>query len=132
MSGETELYGFRARLADGRVFDEGESVTWDSVPTDSPVQALSLVEKASGVEIFCIEGGLRYYFANEAVATMGGEGVFAGKLFGVILGNEAREIKLDILDGVRFFERRLPAADLRYAEHAYRKGTSNMVVELGG
>jgi hypothetical protein len=133
VSGETELYAFQVKLADGRVFTEGDGVTWDSVPTDSPVQALSLLEKASGVSIFTIEGGVKYYFANEAVAMVGGEGVFAGKLFGVLLGHEAREIKVDLLDGAaRFYERRLPAADLLYAEHAYRKGTSNMVVELGG
>lgn len=125
MSGETELYGFRAKLADGRVFNEIDGVTWDDVPSDSPVQALSLVEKASGVEVFCIEGGLRYYFSNEAVAMAGDQGIFAGKLFGVILGNEAREIKLDVLDGVRFYERKLPAAELRYAPHAYRQGTSH-------
>jgi len=56
--------------------------TWDDVPRDRPIAALSIVDWGhGGHERACLAGHTRFYFFNEALAG-GGGGILAAKAIG--------------------------------------------------
>lgn len=122
--------GFRAELADGRVFEELRC-TWDDVPKDAALKALKLVHFRTGHVFATCDGYAEYFFSNEATETMGMAGrgrvmMHSAKIFGgVRASGEVNIVRLTWpRDAVVPIGRRVECAreDLLLSPAAFRLG----------
>lgn len=119
--------GWRVEFVDGTAMSEMEG-TWDDVPTDKPIQAISIVTGPRWESAFPpLTGGTRFYASNEGLALAGEQGRLAAKIVGCVREDVAFEARLELL-GVETPEvtiRTFPAAELAISEGSYRPGAGS-------
>ena len=125
-------FGFVAVYEGGREVSELAAV-WDEVPRRDKIVELRFVDFSSGLAMCTLRGYKRFFFANEAVSAQalagrrvydaGDKPVLSAKILGGVNGEQAIEVRIDLLGPVPQGVRRdLPAHQLPYSPSAFRPG----------
>ena len=113
--------GFVVTFKDGTKFTERDG-TWDDVPKTKNVASLTVVDFNNGAVLATVPSGVRYYFANEAIAYPGTH-VLSGKIIGSVgNGGVVEETRYEVWPETKVVSRQYPVSECPFSGGVFREG----------